>query len=317
MMQGSVLQESVAELDTPIGMRRSNMIDDFIDYRAEVGQYRTDFPVKRMELSDGAFEYVLAGPDDAKHTLVFLNGGMNCSEMWMRYVKGLSDEHRVLAFDFPIAYGTDQALCAGIHELIIALGLGRVVLVGASFGGFLAQIYAKGYPDDVEAMCLMSTGGLTENAMRKYGRLLKLVGVAMAVMRIMPYGFTVKMERRLSDSYIKEAAEDERQYFSDMFDDIYAGYTKEKDLHVEALMRDLGNQEPASASDFRGLAGRVMLLLPEDDGAFPEELQDELKDVMTDPIIVPGIEGGHLATLLHSDEYIGHIHSLLSDLQYR
>lgn len=285
---------------------------DFTDYTAEIGRYRDEFPVQHIDLADGSFEYLLAGPADAAHTLVFLNGGMNSSEMWMRYVEGLSSEYRVLTFDFPMSYATDQALCRGIHELITALGLGRVVLIGASFGGFLGQIYAKAYPDDVEAMCLMSTGGLTEAAKRRYGRMLKLMGAAIWMMRAFPYKLTLKMEKRMSDSYIKEADEEDRRYFSDMFDDIYAGYTKEKDLHIEGLMRDLGNQEAVSVDDFRHLAGKVMLLLPEDDSAFPKDLQQELIQVMTEPVVVPGIRGGHLNTLIHSDEYIGYIRELLS-----
>lgn len=292
-------------------MSEDDRMGGFTDYRTEYEEFSRDFPEQRVDLSGGGFDCILAGPADARHTLVFLNGGMNSSRMWMPYVKEFSRDCHVLAFDFPQGYATDRELCSGIHGLLSRLGLEKVVLVGASFGGFLAQIYAKAYPDDVEAMCLMSTGGLTGNAMRRYGRMLKLVSVAIWLMKVLPYDAILKMEKRVSDSYIKEADEDDRRYFADMFDGIYSGYTKEKDIHIEKLMRDLGNQDPATKEDFRHLAGAVMLLLPEDDSAFPKELQDELVEVMTDPIVVRGIRGGHLATLIDFDAYAGHIRDLL------
>ena len=61
---------------------------------------------------DGArYRYILSGKEGAK-TLVFLNGGMNTLDMWMDYVDGLSDDYRVLLFDYPQELRTNQALVA-------------------------------------------------------------------------------------------------------------------------------------------------------------------------------------------------------------
>lgn len=118
-------------------------MSDFVDYRAEFSAYEADYPMREVQLEGGSFRCIVAGPESAAHTLVFLNGGMNSYEMWLRYVKDLSRDYRVLSFDYPEAYETDQALLDGMHELFAKLSISRVVLVGASMGGIIAQLYAR------------------------------------------------------------------------------------------------------------------------------------------------------------------------------
>lgn len=289
-------------------------MSDFFDYQDEIHAFERDFPQRLARLEAGPFGYVLAGPgESAPHTLVFLNGGMNSREMWLRYVKDLSRDYQVLSFDYPEQYPTDQALLDGMHELFGRLSLPPVVLVGASMGGIVAQLYARKYPQDVEGLCLMSTAGLTSATMGRYGRLLRLLGVEMALMRVLPYSWFVRGEKRTCAKYVAEASNDARAYFVDMFNHIYESYTREKDLHVAGLMRDFARQQACERGDFEFLAGAVLLLLPEDDSAFPPQLQEELVAEMTDPVVVPHIRGGHLTTMIHYREYIAHIRRFLEE----
>lgn len=290
------------------------VMSDFVDYRDEIHAYERDFPLQSTQLQAGPLSYVLAGPGtEAPHTLVFLNGGMNSREMWLRYVRDLSRDYRVLSFDYPEAYPTDQELLDGMHELLGRLSLTPVVLVGASMGGIVAQLYAHKYPQDVEGLCLMSTAGITSGTMRRYGKLLRLLGVEIDLMRVLPYPWFVRGEKRACARYVAEASDDAQAYFVDMFDHIYESYTREKDLHVAGLMRDFARQQVCARKDFEFLAGKVLLLLPEDDSAFPPELQKELVSEMTDPLVVPGIRGGHLTTMIHYREYVGHIRAFLQE----
>lgn len=287
-------------------------MSDFADYRTELKNYQKDYPMQEVQLKDGVFSYILAGPDDAPHTLVFLNGGMNSHEMWMRYVKDLSKDYQVLSFDYPEMYETDQALLAVMHELFERLSFSRVILIGASMGGILAQLYAHVYPEDTEGLCLMSTAGLTQATMKKYGKLLGLLGIEEAIMKILPYRWIQKSERKSCDDYVAEADEEARAYFHDMFDEIFDGYSREKDLHVVKIMKDFRHQKVCSKKDFEFLAGKVLLLLPENDSAFPKAVQKELIEEMTDPVVIPGIRGGHLTTMLNDQEFIGYIREFLN-----
>lgn len=286
------------------------------NYRQEFNDFSKRYPMKKAFLKGGTFRYILAGPENAKYTLVLMNGGMNSYEMWLRYVKDLSSDYQILVFDYPMMYETIQSLCAGIHELLKKLGISKAVFVGASLGALISQVYAVIYPDDVAAMVLMSTAGLTAATMKKFGGFLKLLVPVRTLLKILPYSWFIRLEKRMIENYLKEADDESRAYFREMFDHIYDGYTREKDIHVTTLQLDLGKQRFTSHDDYKYLAGKVLLLLPEDDSEFPKETQDELINEMTDPMLISDIHGGHLSTMLNErqyEEYIRHFIEKLDD----
>lgn len=284
------------------------------NYGQEFKEFSERYPLKEAVLSDGSFRYIFAGPESAGHTLVLMNGGMNSYEMWLRYVTDLSLDYQILSFDYPEMYETIQSLCGGIHELLGRLGVGKAVFVGASLGALISQVYAVLYPDDVEAMVLMSTAGLTRATMKKFGGLLKLLVPVRGLLKVLPYSWFIRMEKGMIRNYLKEADEESKAYFRQMFEHIYDGYTREKDIHVTTLQLDLGKQRFTSRADYRYLAGRVLLLLPEDDSEFPKETQDELIREMTDPVVISDIRGGHLTTMLNYRRYEDYIRNFLSNL---
>ena len=83
---------------------------------------------------------MLSGKKDGQ-TLVLLNGGMNTLEMWLGYVDDLSEDYQVLLFDYPQELKTNQELVKGMHEFFKKLEIEKLVFIGASDGGMVAQIY--------------------------------------------------------------------------------------------------------------------------------------------------------------------------------
>lgn len=279
------------------------MSDFSNNYRQEFNDFSKHYPMKKAFLKGGTFRYILAGPENAKYTLVLMNGGMNSYEMWLRYVKDLSSDYRILSFDYPMMYETIQSLCAGIHELLQKLGINKAVFVGASLGALISQVYAVVYPDDVEAMALMSTAGLTQATMKKFGGFLKLLVPVRGLLKVLPYSWFIRLEKGMIKNYLKEADDESKAYFQQMFEHIYDNYTREKDIHVTSLQLDLGKQRLTSRDDYQYLSWKVLLLLPEDDSEFPKETQDELINEMTDPMVISDIHGGHLTTMLNYRQY--------------
>ena len=82
---------------------------------------------------------------------------------------------------------------------------------------------------------------------------------------------------------------------------------------MTSLLADIINWKPCTADDLAYLAGKVLLILPEDDSVFSREMQEELISIMTDPETVR-ISGGHTATLMKSDEYIEAVKKFLGKL---
>ena len=91
-------------------------------FSEKLKRFTAAHPCETMTVDGARFRYVLGGKAEGE-TLVFLNGGMNTLEMWMDYVDGLSEDYRVLLFDYPQQLRTNQALVAGMHAFFRALGI--------------------------------------------------------------------------------------------------------------------------------------------------------------------------------------------------
>lgn len=50
-----------------------------------------------------------------------------------------------------------------------------------------------------------------------------------------------------------------------MFETIFKDYKQEKDVHISGLPADLMNQKPVTEADFAALAGKILLILPDQD----------------------------------------------------
>lgn len=284
------------------------------DYFEEFKAFDKQYPLQKTQLSKGEISYILCGPENAAYTLVLVNGGTDSCEMWLRYIKDFAQDYRVLAFDFPYGYDTLQETCMALHELLARLGIGKGILIGASLGGLIAEIFAAMYPENTDALVLMSTGAFTEGTMKRYRPEIKLLTPVIGLMKVLPYSWFIKFEKNLMAGFLKEADEDSRKYFRDMVDHVYEGYSRRKDLHVTGLQKDMADQPMARREDYEYLAGRVLLLLPEDDTEFTAQAQEELKELMTDPVIQPGIRGGHLTTMLNYKDNIRYIREFISGL---
>ena len=97
----------------------------------------------------------------------------------------------------------------------------------------------------------------------------------------------------------------------DMFETIFKDYPQEKDVHISSLLADLMRQRPVTAADFAALAGRILLILPDQD-FFSEKMQKDLIALMHDPKIAY-VSGGHLSTVLKTQDYVRVIREFLTE----
>ena len=100
--------------------------------------------------------------------LVLLHGIASTADTWAPVATGLAASHTVLAPDL-LGHGSsakprgDYSLGAdasGVRDLITALGHERATVVGHSLGGGIAMQFAYQFPERVERLVLISSGGL-------------------------------------------------------------------------------------------------------------------------------------------------------------
>ena len=130
----------------------------------------TEFPVRTVEVPGPPpfkMAYVDEGPKDLA-TLLFLHGWASTHEQWSRTVARLSGKRRCIAADLP-SYGRSEVpvtdytpgfFAESARQLLDAAGVQTVVPVGSSMGGMVAMEFALRWPERVQALVLVDSGGM-------------------------------------------------------------------------------------------------------------------------------------------------------------
>ena len=109
--------------------------------------------------------YRIAGSGPA---VVLIHGMLNSSSHWQTVALDLAREHTVIAPDL-IGHGDSAAPrgdyslgahAASIRDLLAAIGVERASIVGHSLGGGVAMQFFYQFPERVERLVLISSGGL-------------------------------------------------------------------------------------------------------------------------------------------------------------
>lgn len=121
--------------------------------------------VKTETLHGRTVSYAEAG---AGPVLLLIHGMGGSSENWQAVIEPLAREHTVIVPDLPghgqsAPGGGDYSvggLAAGLRDLLLVLGHERATLVGHSLGGGVAMQFTYQFPEIVERLVLVSSGGL-------------------------------------------------------------------------------------------------------------------------------------------------------------
>jgi len=118
-----------------------------------------------MELHGRRVIYRVAGEGPP---VVLIHGMLNSSSHWQGVAGELAADYTVIAPDL-IGHGDSAAPrgdyslgahAASIRDLLAAIGVGRATIVGHSLGGGVAMQFFYQFPQRVERLVLISSGGL-------------------------------------------------------------------------------------------------------------------------------------------------------------
>jgi pimeloyl-ACP methyl ester carboxylesterase len=132
---------------------------------APVTTLPAQFDEWQIELHGRRVIYRVAGSGPP---VVLIHGMLNSSSHWREVALNLAREHTVIAPDL-IGHGDSAAPrgdyslgahAASIRDLLAAIGIDRATIVGHSLGGGVAMQFFYQFPQRVERLVLISSGGL-------------------------------------------------------------------------------------------------------------------------------------------------------------
>jgi pimeloyl-ACP methyl ester carboxylesterase len=102
--------------------------------------------------------------------LILVHGVASSSRTWRQVMPRLAERFTVVAPDL-LGHGASAKLrgdyslgahASGIRDLMVALGIDRATLVGHSLGGGVSMQFAYQFPERIERLVLVGSGGLGE-----------------------------------------------------------------------------------------------------------------------------------------------------------
>ena len=127
--------------------------------------------LREIDIHGHCVAYRLAGAGPA---VVLIHGVTSSSQTWTPVLDRLSEHHTVLVPDL-LGHGASAkprgdysmgAFASGVRDLMMALDIPRATIVGHSLGGGVAMQMAYQFPERVERLALVSSGGLGRSVHR-------------------------------------------------------------------------------------------------------------------------------------------------------
>lgn len=291
-----------------------------VDMKKEFAEYNKIAPQKTVKLSGGEFAYrYYKNPNpDVNATLVMLAGGTGLGDGFFAIAKSFIDKYSVITFNYPMAFKGNEATADAISELIKYLKAENVYLWGQSYGGLLAQIIAKRHPDVVKGLILTSTASLS-NDLRYEGikRFFEMINEEKEKKNKRIYGhFPMFLLPAIMGLAFKKHLKDSPETYKaikELMNQIKPSMTNEYFVHMDTLLGDLRSSFGTHhKEDFAYLKGRVLIIEPDDDKTFTNDIKEALINIMTEPKVVRDIKGGHLAMMLNPDEMLSIIDEFIA-----
>lgn len=269
-------------------------------------QFRRTHPPKTALLNGVSWEYLTAGSASSQ-PLLLLPGALSTAESAWRTLLLLEQlgRYRLLCPGYPPELDTMTALADGIRELLSLDGVTSTFVVGGSYGGMLAQVFAHRHPSLVTRLVLSHTYPPTSSRAGS-------VQPALRLFRSLPMFLVKKMLRdRMTGILPPRPTPELLLVAAQVHETVDTKLTRQAALSTFLRMVDF-DQQSFSPSDFASWPGKTLILLAQDDPTTPETLRNALVD------LYPGADlhlfqgSGHATAILESAEYIRVIDDFLA-----
>ena len=151
--------------------------------------------------------------------VVLLHGYLESMYVWDDFLPLITPEVRVITVDIPGHGITDsvaevhtmEMMADILHDMLDAMGIERVTMVGHSMGGYIALAFSEKYPESLDGLVLLSStpNADTEQKVENRRREIELVraGKKDMLAKVAPEaGFAVQNRKRFKD-YIEDLVE--------------------------------------------------------------------------------------------------------------
>ena len=276
------------------------------DQVARLTNFRRSHPLKRRILADAPWANIACGRGE--HTLLLLPGALSIAESNFPLITALESEYRIIAPSYTLSL-TMADLCDGIAGILEAEGVDQAHVMGGSYGGLVAQYFARRHPARVRSLILSHTFVLT----RKYAKPLWLVGkLAPALPEAL---FVPLLKLRLDKlllSKLRKANHPEAEFWRAYLNEaVTSDLLKKVFIHQNNCLLGLAQEPQFTSEDLKDWPGKILIIESEDDPAISASHRALLKGTYPQARVHTFTDAGHASSILKRAEVISLIRRFL------
>ena len=269
--------------------------------------YRKDHPKKDLVFRNKELEYISCGKGEK--TVLTFHGALGNAEGNFQAIRFFEKNYRVIAPSITNFENLDE-FSESVNEILKKENVKRYILIGQSFGSFMAQPHFHRNYKNIEALILINSYPPKNEWVKDFKKMNKLL-------KYIP----TFLLRKLMSKKLFKLADDQKEMTPEIREELKftLAFAKERFSEVEksviicqSILTGEFNSEKYNIDDYYGWDGRVLIFTANDDNGFPyhEELRRQYPNV--EEIIFENV--GHMGTLLKRDEYHAILNRFLDSL---
>ena len=265
-------------------------------------QFRATHPTTTRVIHGTTWEYIACGR--GIQSVLILPGLLGFGEMTFQHIQGLEEQYRVLVPSYPFSLPTMAQLVDGIAAILQGEGVSLTHVLGGSYGGMVAQVFVRRYPERVDRLVLSHTGSPKRERAAQSRRVI-------AVMRWLPMDMLHRIVRLATRTSLK-AAPEHIPFRTAYGDEMIARLTKADLISRYRVAADFDATSQLTPHDLDRWPGRILILEGDDDPIAEAPARQSLRTAHPRAEIHTFHGTGHIASIAKVDDYLAVIKAFLA-----
>lgn len=259
------------------------------------------FPEKVLRANGAEWRYRSLGT--SAETLLLVPGGELVNDIAFDFALALKDEFRIVYPAYPRINSIEE-LSDGLGAILDAEGINQAAVLGASFGGALAQVFVRRHPQKVGALILSNTGV----------PLAKLVGAVRItgwLTSALPWSATARLLRKPLMK-ILASSEADAPFWNSYLDELFSKRLTKADVVANARVQlQYHRRYHFSPEDLKDWPGRILIAESDTDVIGPKR-REALRRTYPQAEVHTFHNAGHGPMFTRFDEYLAMVRGFLS-----
>ena len=258
------------------------------------------FPEKSLRVGTAEWRYRVLGT--ATRALLAIPGGELVNDLGFEFALAISDTNRVVYPAYPRVSSIEE-LADGLCAILVAEKIEQAAILGASFGGAVAQVCVRRHPGRISALILSNTS-VPIRKLAPAKRLMVLIA------RALPWSATTGLLRKPLIKVVDPAGE-APTFWSAYLDELFASRLTKADLVSNfRVQHDYYRRFQFVPQDLENWPGK-MLIAESDTDVLGPRLRRALRQAYPKAEVRTFHNGGHGTMFLRFDEYLAMVRQFL------